>query len=391
MSNQPKKFCSAPFKTAVIDTNGSLAPCCEYMTDKSTLTPYKLNATNTTMFKDWWEKGLEPLREKMLNGEIDPGCEYCISKENNPNLGHHRIVTNNRTQSTYEDIKNNWNNKEYPTHVELRLGNYCNLKCIMCGPYASSSILAEYKMHEKTYKDFGIEQSWGDPNTPHDWYTYDHNKEIMLDVVSKARGINFGGGEPFISPMIVEVLNAMDQKTILTFNTNMTRINDRVLNALKRFNHITIDASIDGIGPHNDYLRNGSKWNTISENFNKLKKFNNIELYIHYIFQHTSLFTVKNVVEFANNNDIKINFGEVYPGSVDNSGHLTIHSASEKDVDNFKTWLNSCTFKQKNTIQNWVDTYKFNPQLHNRFKEYVRMLDSIRGTNFVKTFNPSWT
>ena len=97
------------------------------------------------------------------------------------------------------------------------------------------------------------------------------------------------------------------------------------------------------------------------------------------------------VVEFANNNDIKINFGEVYPGSVDNSGHLTIHSASEKDVDNFKTWLNSCTFKQKNTIQNWVDTYKFNPQLHNRFKEYVRMLDSIRGTNFVKTFNPSWT
>ena len=94
---------------------------------------------------------------------------------------------------------------------------------------------------------------------------------------------------------------------------------------------------------------------------------------------------------FANNNDIKINFGEVYPGSVDNSGHLTIHSASEKDVDNFKTWLNSCTFKQKNTIQNWVDTYKFNPQLHNRFKEYVRMLDSIRGTNFVKTFNPSWT
>ena len=56
MSNQPKKFCSAPFKTAVIDTNGSLAPCCEYMTDNATLTPYKLNATNTTMFKDWWDK-----------------------------------------------------------------------------------------------------------------------------------------------------------------------------------------------------------------------------------------------------------------------------------------------------------------------------------------------
>ena len=86
MSNQPNKFCSAPFKTAVIDTNGTLSPCCEFMTDKSKLAPYKLNAKNTTMFKDWWEKGLEPLREKMLNGEIDPGCEYCISKENNPKV-----------------------------------------------------------------------------------------------------------------------------------------------------------------------------------------------------------------------------------------------------------------------------------------------------------------
>ena len=34
----------------------------------------------------------------MLDGEIDPGCEYCISKEDNPKLGHHRIVTNKRTQ-----------------------------------------------------------------------------------------------------------------------------------------------------------------------------------------------------------------------------------------------------------------------------------------------------
>ena len=44
--------------------------------------------------------------------------------------------------NVFENIKNNWNNKEYPSHVELRLGNYCNLKCIMCGPSASSSILA---------------------------------------------------------------------------------------------------------------------------------------------------------------------------------------------------------------------------------------------------------
>ena len=393
MSNQPEKFCKAPFKTAVIDTDGTLLPCCEFMSWKSDLPQGKLNAKNTKMFQDWWKKGLDPLREKMLNGEIDPGCEYCISKEKNPDISNLRIGTNENVPDTFEEIKNEYlqNKREYPKQIELRLGNYCNLKCIMCGPYASSSILAEYKMHKKQYNEYGIQSNWEDPNTPNDWYTYDHNKKIMLDVVSKASRIHFGGGEPFISPAIVEVLNSISSKTYLRFNTNMTRINDRVLKALKKFDTIEIEASIDGVGPHNEYLRHGSKWNSIVENFKKLKTCNKIRVDISYLLQHTSLFTLKDVVAFANDIDIRINFGEVYYGSVDDSGHLTIHSASKNDIDNFKTWFNLCTFKQKNTVQQWLDSYKFNPKLHNRFKDYIKMLDSIRSTKFVKTFNPSWT
>jgi molybdenum cofactor biosynthesis enzyme MoaA len=390
---QPKKFCKAPFKTTVIDTDGALLPCCEFMRHKSKLDPYKLNAKNTKMFKDWWGKGLDPLREKMINGEIDPGCEYCISKEKNSNISNLRIQTNKMIPDTFEEIKNDYlqNKREYPKQVELRLGNYCNLKCTMCGPYASSSILAEYKMHKKQYNEYGIESNWEDPNMPKDWYTYEHNKETLMDVVSKASMIHFGGGEPFISPMIVEVLEAIDPKTYLRFNTNMTRINDKVLEALKKFDTIDIEASIDGTGQHNDYIRYGSKWNSIVENFKKLKTCNNINVNIYYILGHTSLFTLKDVIAFAKDIDIKIDLGEVYYGSVDGSGHLTINSASEKDIDNFKTWLNSCSFKQKNAVQTWLDSYKPNANLHNRFKEYVNMLDSIRGTNFVKTFNPSWT
>ena len=393
MSNQPEKFCKAPFKTAVIDTDGFLMPCCEFMQHKSKLAPYKLNAKNTKMFKDWWGKGLDPLREKMINGEIDPGCEYCISKEKNSNISNLRIQTNKTIPDTFEEIKNDYlqNKREYPKQVELRLGNYCNLKCIMCGPYASSSLMAEYKMNKKQFNEQGIVSNWEDPNMPKDWYSYEHNKEIMLDVVSKASRIHFGGGEPFISPVIVEVLNSINSKTYLRFNTNMTRINDKVLEALKKFDTIEIEASIDGVGPHNNYLRNGSKWNSIVENFKKLKTYNNISVNIYYILQHTSLFTLKDVIAFANDTNIKIRFGEVYDGSGPEAGYLNIYSALEKDVDNFKTWFNLCTFEQKNTIQTWLDNYNFNTDLHSRFKDYVKLLDSIRGTNFVKTFNPSWT
>ena len=97
---------------------------------------------------------------------------------------------------------------------------------------------------------------------------------------------------------------------------------------------------------------------------------------------------------FVNDMDLPVNFGEVYYGSVDGSGHLTINSALQKDIDNFKKWLdssNSISQGHKNTIHTWLGSYKPNTMLHTRFKKYVKMLDSFRGTDFVKTFNPSWT
>ena len=396
MSDEPKTFCKAPFKTAVIDTGGELLPCCEFMTNESALAPSKLNYADDWQFNQWWEKGLDPLREKMLKGEVDPGCRYCISKEKNAGVSSLRIGTNKYISDTFEEIKNDYLQKkrEYPKQVELRLGNYCNLKCIMCGPYASSSIMTEYKKHKKEYNDFGIGSDWEDPNMPKDWYTYEHNKETLMDVASKAIRVNFGGGEPFISPMIVEVLEAISPNTHLRFNTNMTRINDKVLEALKKFDHIEIEASIDGVGAHNEYYRSGSRWDLIVENFKKLKSYDNIKLNVDYVLQHTSLYTLKDVMAFVNDMDLSVNFGEVYYGSVDGSGHLTINSALEKDIDNFKKWLdssNSISRGYKNTIHTWLGSYKPNAMLHTRFKKYVKMLDSFRGTDFVKTFNPSWT
>jgi len=395
MSDEPKTFCKAPFKTAVIDTGGQLIPCCEFMTNESSLAPYKLNAGDEWIFNQWWKKGLDPLREKMLKGEVDPGCRYCLSKEKNAGVNSLRISTNKSISDTFEEIKNDYlqNKREYPKQVELRLGNYCNLKCIMCGPYASSSIMTEYKKHKKEYNNFGIKSNWGDPNMPKDWYTYKHNKETLMDVASKAIWIHFGGGEPFISPIILEVLEVISPSTRLRFNTNMTRINDKVLEALKKFDHIEILASIDGVGAHNEYYRSGSRWDLIVENFKKLKSYKNIKLNIGYVLQHTSLYTLKDVMAFVNDMDLPINFGEVYYGSVDGSGHLTINSALEKDIDNFKKWLDSGNYiagGHKNTIHTWLDSYESNALLHARFKKYVKMLDSIRGTDFAKTFNPSW-
>jgi len=116
----------------------------------------------------------------------------------------------------------------------------------------------------------------------------------------------------------------------------------------------------------------------------------NIKILFYYILQHTSLFTFRPVYEYCVKNDIELVIGEVYSGSVDGSGHLTLDSADKNDVDLFKKWLSTINSHKLIVVDNWLKNYNFNNKLHNRFKQYFTMLDSVRGTDFVKTFNPSW-
>ena len=73
MPETPKTFCKAPFRSSVISTDGALLPCCEYMNNESNDPVYRLDSQNKSTFKEWWERGLDPLRQKMLKGEVDPG------------------------------------------------------------------------------------------------------------------------------------------------------------------------------------------------------------------------------------------------------------------------------------------------------------------------------
>ena len=111
----------------------------------------------------------------------------------------------------------------------------------------------------------------------------------------------------------------------------------------------------------------------------------------YYILQHTSLYTFRQLYEYCVKNDIELEIGEIYSGSVDGSGHLTLSSAKQDDVNSFGEWLSTINSPKVKVVDNWLKNYEFDNDLHTRFKRYFTMLDEVRGTNFAKTFNPSWT
>ena len=374
MITQPEKFCKAPFRSLAVDNDGTLMPCCEFIRDESKLPQYKI-----------WEfdkyKADTTLRQKMLNGQIDGGCAYCVKRESNG--VNRREWHNSLFEENYESFKADSIDLGL---LELRLGNFCNLKCTMCGPYASSQWNTEAKKNKEKFSQFNI----GSLETDHDWIHNEDTKALIKDILKNCSKVNFGGGEPFINPFINDFLKEIKLETALAFSTNGTKIQDSTLELLKGRSNVVINISIDGIGEHNNYIRSGSTWIDIENNIKKFKD-KNIKLMFYYILQHTSLYTFRQVYEYCTKNDIELEIGEIYGGSVDGSGHLTLASAKQDDVDSFRKWLGTINSPKVKVVDNWLSKYKYNDTLHHRFKQYFTMLDSVRGTNFVKTFNPSWT
>ena len=256
----------------------------------------------------------------------------------------------------------------------------------MCGPYASSQWSAEAKKNKEKFSQFNI----GYLKLDHDWINNQENKTFIKEILRNCVSANFGGGEPFINPFINDFLKEIKHDAELSFNTNGTTLSDSTLSLLENRPNLIVNISVDGIGHHNNYIRSGSVWEDVETNLKRLKE-KNIRVLFYYVLQHTSLFTFRPLYEYCVENDIALEIGEIYGGSVDGSGHLTLNSADKLDVDKFKKWLLTINTPKVKVVHNWLKNYEFDKNLHSRFKQYFTMLDDVRGTDFVKTFNPSWT
>jgi radical SAM protein with 4Fe4S-binding SPASM domain len=371
----PSKFCTAPYRTAVISHDGQLLPCCEYLPED--------NGNGKHYFNDvenWWNNGLATLRNKFKNGETDSNCRYCVSKESTPGIKTARWATN---QQYYESVA-----KEYPTiqipktpdNIEIRFGNYCNLKCIMCGPYASSALATEYITNREIFNKHKI--WWDNQVKTIRWWEEPGALDRLNKIVTNANTIMFTGGEPMMVPEIVDVLRNTRKTCKINFVTNLTKLSDKLFNEIIKFDSVNMTVSLEGIEDHNDYLRYESNWSVIDNNINRLLTAKNVEININHVLQHTSIFSLPKLVNYCQTKNIHLVLSTIYPPD---SG-LELCSAAPNDVEIFKKYLK---LAPNPPLEQWINTYQFDANKHQKFYEYIDMLDSIRGNNFDRVFSPT--
>lgn len=374
-------YCSLPFKGMQIDGDGGIKPCCLY---KPFLDP-TIKQYHITDYDQWRSQSLTKIQRHVIDNTVDTGCNHCINSTSIPHPLRQNANGFFKHQPRYQASAT-------PEWLELRFGNFCNLKCIMCTPSNSSQIEQEYQANTATYNKLGIsypgaiqkfdnvaENWWEDPDT--------FNRVIVI--LNRARYVNFSGGEPLIMPQLYRVLDAMNPNCIITFNTNLTRLTDRTIQALKKFNNVSLQVSLDGVGAHQEWIRWNSNWAELDHNIQTVCNTPNIRVTFSYLLQHTSIYTWPALWKYLEPLNCQILAMPVYADTI-GKGVLTQHSAMESDVAQFVEWIKANPSSCNQEIEHWISSYQFDPTLHQQFKDYVSMLDSIRGGNFRATFNPAW-
>ena len=167
--------------------------------------------------------------------------------------------------------------------------------------------------------------------------------------------ISFAGGEPFIMPEVEELLIKLAERNKLDITirilTNVTTIKTSVLNALEKFNNVTIMASIDGVGEEIEYQRYPASWKTISKNFDRL-----------YNSEKISRINLTPCISFLNYRTIPefFEWAEQYPKS-----HIAFNL-----VENQESYINYRYIPMQsrtNTIEKFKN-YKFKNPVHQGWK-----------------------
>lgn len=208
-------------------------------------------------------------------------------------------------------------------NLGIRFGNLCNQKCIMCSPEFSSLWYDDYEsiygqgtpVGFGGYKKYNIVKDEHNKNTLNftKWWEQDIWWERLEEIAPDLRHLYMTGGEPLIVPAMQEILDRLITKDyakniILRFDTNLSVINNKVIEKFKHFKRIDFCVSLDDVEDRYGLIRFPGNYNTVINNIKKLKD-NGLD--IHYLsccIGLSSIYSAVRVTEVAEQLGIDTNF-----------------------------------------------------------------------------------
>ena len=300
---QSKTFCMLPFMHIYGTAGGDIVPCCEAQ-------EVPLNNPGETALESWNNENYKELRRALTNNERPERCEVCWHNEDSG------IVSNR--QQWEED---NWNefadeievNDDYsvtnsPKWIELKVSNFCNLKCIMCSTHSSYKRVKDLDIITK-YQEKGHETRLLRPTTLFD------SLNKWPDLWEHVHTLQFTGGEPIINQEHYDLLDSIPQhlkhKIKLRYASNLSHIKFKKYDLVKIWNEfktVNIKISMDGVGDVYNFIRQDGDWDNVYANMMVLDSEPTIDVAAGITIQSHNIYHMPEFYDFWKHSDIKLRF-----------------------------------------------------------------------------------
>lgn len=393
-----KTFCMYPWVHLHTQPTAVAAPCCiakscEGYTGVG-------NAKTQSLMELVNSKKMRQLRLDMLNGVKNLECERCHFHEKN-GIQSARHFANKEFGHYFDEAMSytNFDDGSISTfkmlYFDVRFSNICNFKCRTCGQEFSSQWEHENFKNNVSYAKAFPKNS---------------NKEFLQDIVNQIDFMEvayFAGGEPLITEEHYILLEEMIKKNRtdikLRYNTNLSNLKFKDKDLLSLWSHFTypidIYASIDHVKERAEYIRNGTDWGTVENNFQLVKNTNNISLQINTVLSVFNYLTIDEFYSYLLSKGMyrkedRVSTlyaattpwhisAQLLPVEYKDKGQEAINRAIKlMELSNF----HSSKIDQLRNTTNVIYTEHTWDKHGKSFQNEILRLDNLRGENFAQTF-----
>jgi MoaA/NifB/PqqE/SkfB family radical SAM enzyme len=373
------------------------------------------NLNKHTIEQIWNSKHYREARLKMLRGEKVSACTKCYDEEAGSVLSH-RLIQNHLWEEKESDNEGHVGEefmndlisqttddgylKPPPISLDLRLGNTCNLQCIMCGPKDSSKWVGFAKQLGQIDKWDTSKFNWVD--------NQDFWSKQFLPLLPNIQHLILAGGEPMYLKQHIELLEKIVEQghadhIKIRYHTNATITpSNKIFKLWKEFKYIDLCMSIDCYEEKNSYIRHPDLWNDILDTLHMVDCApDNIGPRINCTINAINVFYMPEYIKWIENQKFKkvskqgTTFqGLPFVGYVHGPTYLNCKVLPEHMkqaiVDKYDDWYKQ--YKNKwfgldriYGIRNFM-LEEDKSKHFDEFKGYINKIDSIRGTSFKQTF-----
>lgn len=349
---------------------GDLVPCCEAQE-----TP--LNNPGETALESWNNKNYKELRRALAEDERPERCSVCWHNEDSG-------IVSNRQQwekdnwETFSDIiqvNDDYSVENKPMWVELKVSNFCNLKCIMCSTHSSYKRVKDLDIISKYTKD-GYETRLLRPT---DLFA---SLNEWPDLWNDVHTLQFTGGEPIINQEHYDLLEGIPEsirhKIRLRYATNLSHIkfkNYDLVKIWKQFQHTNIKVSMDGIGDVYNYIRQDGDWDNVYANMMVLDSEPSIDLAVGVTVQAHNAFHMPDFYQFWKDSPINLKF--ITANILHTPKYLKPSVWPEEYRDAIIKRLKDAYewFPEMERFITWIENNPYNAREYSKMRKYTRDIE----------------